>query len=123
MSTMKVVHEAHEEGIKIVGYESWCGGLPAAEHTDNPLGYKFSWNPGAAIKASKNMAIFMKDGKKVTLKDCLKSVTDCDDFSYALKMEGYANRDSTVFMKGFEMEDCDTFMRGTLRFKGFCSTI
>ncbi len=65
----------------------------------------------------------MKDGKRIVAKDCLKSVVDCDDFSYALKLEGYANRDSTVFMKGLEMEDCPTFMRGTLRFKGFCTTI
>lgn len=51
MSTMKVVDEAKQDGFKIVGYESWCGGLPIAEHCDNPLGYKFSWNPGAAIIA------------------------------------------------------------------------
>lgn len=63
MSTMKIVHEAADKGYKVVGYESYCGGLPIAEQADNPLGYKFSWNPGAAIKASKNKAIFRKDGK------------------------------------------------------------
>jgi saccharopine dehydrogenase-like NADP-dependent oxidoreductase len=63
MSTIKVRDEAKEEGVKIVGYESYCGGMPAAEHIDNPLGYKFTWNPGAAIKASKNVAIFKKDGQ------------------------------------------------------------
>lgn len=31
MSTMKVVHEAQEKGYKVVGYESYCGGLPIAE--------------------------------------------------------------------------------------------
>jgi len=62
MGTMKVVHEAQEHGCKIVSYESYCGGLPTAEQADNPLGYKFSWNPGAGIKASKNTAIYMKDG-------------------------------------------------------------
>ena len=45
-----------------MSYESYCGGLPVAEQADNPLGYKFSWNPGAAIKASRNTAIFKKDG-------------------------------------------------------------
>jgi saccharopine dehydrogenase-like NADP-dependent oxidoreductase len=63
MSTMKVVHEAQEKGVKVVGYESYCGGLPIAEHADNPLGYKFTWNPGAAIKASKNKATYKKYGK------------------------------------------------------------
>ena len=63
MGTMKVVHEAQEKGYKIVSYESYCGGLPVAEQADeNPLGYKFSWNPGAAIKASRNKATFKKNG-------------------------------------------------------------
>jgi saccharopine dehydrogenase-like NADP-dependent oxidoreductase len=31
MSTMKVKHEAEAEGYRIVGYESYCGGLPVAE--------------------------------------------------------------------------------------------
>lgn len=63
MSTMKVKDEAEAAGYRIVSYESYCGGLPVAEQADNPLGYKFSWNPGASIKASKSKAIFKKDGK------------------------------------------------------------
>ena len=31
MSTMKVVNEARAQGHKVVGYESWCGGIPVAE--------------------------------------------------------------------------------------------
>jgi len=54
MGTMKVVHEAKKRNWKVVSYESYCGGLPVAEQADNPIGYKFSWNPGAAIKASRN---------------------------------------------------------------------
>jgi len=65
MGTMKIVNEAKRSGFKIESYESYCGGLPVAEHADNPLGYKFSWNPGAAIKASRNTATFKKDGKRV----------------------------------------------------------
>jgi saccharopine dehydrogenase-like NADP-dependent oxidoreductase len=54
MGTMKIVDDAKARGWKIVSYESFCGGLPVAEQADNPLGYKFSWSPGAAIKASRN---------------------------------------------------------------------
>jgi len=74
MSTIKVRDDAREQGIKIVGYESWCGALAAAEHTDNPLGYKFSWAPGAAIKASKNQAIYKKNGEKTVIDAPLKDV-------------------------------------------------
>ena len=62
MGTLKVVDEAKSAGFKIVSYESYCGGLPVAEQADNPLGYKFSWNPGAAIKASRNTATFRQNG-------------------------------------------------------------
>ena len=119
MGTMKVVHEAKERGWKVVGYESYCGGLPVAEQADNPLGYKFSWNPGAAIKASRNTATFMQDGKRVVTSEPLKSVRDDDDVSMAMKLEIFPNRDSTVFMDRFGMQECETFIRGTYRFKGF----
>lgn len=118
MGTMKVVDAAKARGWKIVSYESFCGGLPVAEQADNPLGYKFSWSPGAAIKASRSQAIFIKDGKRIVTDEPLKHVED-GDFSVAMKFEVYPNRDSTVFMERFGMKDCETFIRGTIRFKGF----
>ena len=104
-----------------MSYESYCGGLPVAEQADNPLGYKFSWNPGAAIKASRNTATFRKNGKTVVATEPLKCVEDDDDVSMAMKLESYPNRDSTVFLDRFGMTDCHTFIRGTYRFKGFSS--
>ena len=92
-----------------------------AEQADNPLGYKFSWNPGAAIKASRNTATYMQDGKRVVTNEPLKAAVDCDDVSVAMKLESYPNRDSTVFMDRFSMSECHTFIRGTYRFKGFSS--
>lgn len=123
MSTMKVVHEAKQHGHKVVSYESYCGGLPVPEQADNPLGYKFSWNPGAGIKASRNKAIFKKDGKKVETDAPLKCVEDADDVSVAMKLEVYPNRNSLEFLDKFEMTDCETFIRGTFRFKGFSYVI
>ena len=103
MGTMKVVHEAAKQGHKVVSYESYCGGIPVAEQADNPLGYKFSWNPGAAIKASRNTAIFMENGKRVVTNEPLKCVKNSDDVSVAMKLEVYPNRDSTVFIPRFGM--------------------
>ena len=48
---------------------------------------------------------------------------ESDDVSVALKLEVYPNRDSTVFMHRFGMMDCETFVRGTFRFKGFSYVI
>ena len=121
LGTMKVVHEAKAAGHKVVSYESYCGGIPVADQADNPLGYKFSWNPGASIKASKNTAIFMRGGQRVVTNEPLKEAKMDDDVSMAMKLEVYPNRDSTVFQERFGMTDCHTFIRGTYRFAGFSS--
>lgn len=123
LGTMKIVHEAEQAGYKVVSYESYCGGIPVAEQADNPLGYKFSWNPGAGIKASRNTAIYRRDGKRVVSEAPLKTAEFRDEFSVSMKLETYPNRDSLVFQERFGMKDCHTFIRGTLRFAGFSSII
>lgn len=124
MGTMKVVHEANLKGYKVFSYESYCGGLPVAEQADeNPLGYKFSWNPGAAIKASRNKAIFKKNDKVIEVDECLKEFEIRDDFSCSMKLETYPNRDSLSFQENFGMIDCLTFIRGTIRYEGFSCVI
>jgi len=65
----------------------------------------------------------MRDGKRVVTNEPLKEVRAVDDISVALKLEVFPNRDSTVFMSRFGMEDCETFIRGTIRYKGFSSVI
>jgi hypothetical protein len=39
---VKMIDEVHKQGGKGKGFRSFCGGLPAPECSDNPLGYKFS---------------------------------------------------------------------------------
>lgn len=41
---VKTIDEVHKEGGKILSFISYCGGLPAPECSNNPLGYKFSWS-------------------------------------------------------------------------------
>jgi alpha-aminoadipic semialdehyde synthase len=50
-------------------------------------------------------------------------VEDREDYSVSMRFEVYPNRDSTVFMRRFGMEECETFVRGTIRFKGFSGVI
>ena len=42
-----------------------CGGLPAPEAANNPLGYKFSWSPRGALVATRNAAAYLRDGARV----------------------------------------------------------
>jgi saccharopine dehydrogenase-like NADP-dependent oxidoreductase len=62
---MQIVDEVHSKGGKIIDYESWCGGLPSPSCCDNPLGYKFTWSPIGALRALKNRALYIDQGKEV----------------------------------------------------------
>jgi hypothetical protein len=44
--------QVRQEGGVLTSFESVCGGLPAPEFSDNPLGYKFSWSPKVAAFAA-----------------------------------------------------------------------
>ena len=46
---MECFDEVHTGGGKVESFISYCGGLPAPENSDNPLGYKFSWSPRGAL--------------------------------------------------------------------------
>jgi len=121
MSTMKIKDEVEAKGGKITKYESWCGGLPCAEDSDNPLGYKFSWDPKAVFKTSRNQATFLKDGEVINIQpdDLLSEGTRVKDYVKALNLEGYPNRDSLAFKEAFGFKDAKTFVRGTIRYGGF----
>ena len=41
MLAMECIDHAHAKGGVVTGFISYCGGLPAPENADNPLGYKF----------------------------------------------------------------------------------
>jgi saccharopine dehydrogenase-like NADP-dependent oxidoreductase len=38
----------------------------------------------------------------------------------ALNLKGYPNRDSNAYKHYYGLEDAETFVRGTLRYPGFC---
>jgi alpha-aminoadipic semialdehyde synthase len=42
--------------VRVVSFTSFCGDLPAAEASDVPLGYKFSWSPRGVLNAALNGA-------------------------------------------------------------------
>src|SRR5690606_28268133 len=45
MSAMKIIDSIHEQGGKVLLFESFCGGLVAPESDNNLWNYKFTWNP------------------------------------------------------------------------------
>lgn len=124
LSAMRIIDEAHAAGGKVESFVSWCGGLPAPEANDNPLGYKFSWAPRAVLLALLNEARFRRDGTDVVLnKEQLLPSTAPVDVGAEFELEGYPNRNSLNYESIYGIHGVRDLLRGTLRYRGFAAIL
>lgn len=124
MSAMKIIHQVEAEGGKVLHFHSYCGGLPAPEHNDNPFGYKFSWSPRGVVLASRNSARYLEDGRIVEIpgKD-LFAAPKVEEVEGLGRFEVYPNRDSVPYKELYGLKDALTVIRGTYRNLGWCETL
>lgn len=98
---------------------SYCGGLPAPECSNNPLGYKFSWSSRGVLLALLNNASYLSDGKELYVSGKELMATAKPYFiSPAFAFVGYPNRNSVPFREFYNIPEADTIIRGTLRYQG-----
>ncbi len=64
---IKTIDEIHAKGGEVREFYSYCGGLPAPDCADNPLGFKFSWSPRGALLSQRNSATFLNYGKIIEI--------------------------------------------------------
>jgi saccharopine dehydrogenase (NADP+, L-glutamate forming) len=108
----------------MTSFRSFCGGLPAPEANDNPLGYKFSWSPKGVVMAGRNDARFLQDGSEVLIPGA-----DLFGHPWTLKVkdgyefDAYPNRNSLPYIELYGLQGVRTMVRGTLRNPGWCSTL
>jgi saccharopine dehydrogenase (NADP+, L-glutamate forming) len=117
---VKTIDEVHQAGGKILSFLSYCGGLPAPEDSDNPLGYKFSWSSRGVLLALRNAGRWWKDGQVVEVegKDLMAQAKPY--FIYpGFAFVCYPNRDSTIYKERYNIPEAQTVIRGTLRYQGF----
>merc|ERR1712008_1850 len=122
---MECFDNVHDGAGKIESFVSFCGGLPAPEASDNPLGYKFSWSPRGALMNMLSGAKYLQDGNAVTVDangGLLDSVSPMD-FLPGFSLEGYPNRDSTIYGDLYGIREAHTILRGTLRYKGYTDVV
>lgn len=124
MSAMKVIHQVEAEGGKVLHFHSYCGGLPAPEHNDNPFGYKFSWSPRGVVLASRNSARYLEDGRIVEIpgRDLFANPR-IEEVEGLGTFEVYPNRDSVPYQELYGLKDALTVIRGTYRNLGWCETL
>jgi len=124
MEAMRIIHEVEEKGGEILSFTSYCGGLPAPEANTNPFGYKFSWSPTGVLLAGKNSAQYLKDGQQIFIPshDLFDNFLTINIEGLG-EFEGYPNRNSLPYIELYGIKSTKTILRGTLRNKGWCSTI
>jgi len=121
----KVIEQQKNLGNTIIGYESWCGAVPSPEYIDNPLLYKFSWNPKGALMVLKNEARQLINGKivKIPEKNLFTGALVNKKFHPSLKLEGYYNRDSIKYRELYNLNNAKSVIRGIIRYQGFTFTM
>ncbi|KAK9274805.1 hypothetical protein L1049_022057 [Liquidambar formosana] len=120
---MKMINQAHIRRGRIRSFTSYCGGLPSPAAANNPLAYKFSWNPAGAIRTGCNPATYRFHGETVHVNgdDLYDSATRfrIPDLP-AFALECLPNRNSLVYGDLYGIgEEASTIFRGTLRYEGF----
>ncbi|KAF2128376.1 saccharopine dehydrogenase-like protein [Dothidotthia symphoricarpi CBS 119687] len=120
LSAVLTIDEVHKAGGKILSFKSYCGGLPAPEASDNPLGYKFSWSSRGVLLALRNAAKYYEDGKAKEIEGPELMAEAKPYFIYpGYAFVAYPNRDSTPYKERYNIPEAQTIIRGTLRYQGF----
>lgn len=119
---VKAIDDIHRQGGQIKSFLSYCGGLPAPEAADNPLGYKFSWSSRGVLLALRNNGKFYqaphKEPQVVSGVDLMKSAKPYY-INPAFAFVAYPNRDSSTFRESYNIPEAETVIRGTLRYASF----
>lgn len=124
MSAMRVIHRVHAAGGKVRSFRSYCGGLPAPDANDNPLGYKFSWSPRGVVLAGRNDARYKENGRIVEVPNARLFATHYVMWVEGLgDLEAYPNRDSLPYIDLYGIPEAETMYRGTLRNLGWCDVM
>jgi len=121
MAAMKIIDEVKEAGGEVTGFASYCGGLPAPENNNNPLGYKFSWSPDGVMMAAGNDGRYLLDGKIIDVPgQDLFRYYDLITIPGGGVFEAYVNRDALPYVDLYGIQSVKTMFRGTLRNVGSC---
>ncbi|KAI0057988.1 hypothetical protein BV25DRAFT_1919690 [Artomyces pyxidatus] len=124
-SAHSLLSRLRSDNKEVVSFTSFCGGLPAPDAADVPLGYKFSWSPRGVLRAAGEGAKFRLNGQRwdIAGENILLNRFPDVPLSNVLKLEGLANRDSFPYIDTYSLKDAKlrTMLRGTLRYPGFAA--
>jgi saccharopine dehydrogenase (NADP+, L-glutamate forming) len=122
--TQLILDEIKEEGGHVISLKSYGSGLPAFSNNNNPLMYKFSWDPNTVFVAAQANAAYYDGGTRIEVDGGRLFehfwLTDIDGLG---TFETYPNKDCKKYLKPFGLDKNATFYRGLLRYSGYCNTL
>lgn len=121
MSIQKKVDEVHKQGGHFQKLISYTGGLVTPESDNNPLRYKYTWNPRNVIIAGQGSNVYLENGREV-IKPYWRLFDEVEKIAIkGLKgLVGYPNRNSLAYKELYQIPEVNTLIRGTLRYEIFC---
>lgn len=123
LGTMMLLGNIRKDGGNVTALKSFGSGLPSFKFNNNPIGYKFSWDPRTLFSASQAPAAYYEHGKRIKIpgKELFERFYyyDIDDLG---TFETYPNKDCSKYIKHFGLEPKTvSFYRGLLRYPGYCN--
>ncbi|MBT8378023.1 MAG: saccharopine dehydrogenase NADP-binding domain-containing protein [Ignavibacteria bacterium] len=123
-ATQMLLDDIKADNGKIIAINSYGSGLPSFKYNNNPMGYKFSWEPKGVFLAAQVSAKWLDKGKPIPIDgDKLFENFKMVDIKDLGTFEAYANKDVTKYVKPYDLPDDVTFYRGLLRFSGYCNNM
>ncbi len=123
MSAMRLIHEIQDAGGIITHLASYGSGVPSTDSRSNPFDYAITWNPRNVVMAAATGAQYLEGGQiKVVPHPEVFHRTWPYEVPGLGRMEAYPNRDSISYKSVYGLPNCETLIRGTLRFPGFSET-
>lgn len=121
MSAMKIIDHIRNQGHELRAFESFTGGLLMPNpDDDNPWQYRFTWNPRNVVLAGQGTVKFIQEGryKFIPYHKLFRRIEMIHIPGHGY-FEGYANRDSLMYMDVYNLQGIQTLFRGTLRRPGY----
>jgi len=122
--TQMLLGQINEDKGRVLSINSYGSGIPAFESNNNPMGYKFNWDPVTVFVAAQTDAAYFKEGKKIYIPgDKLFDnfwYVEVDDLGI---FETYANKDVEKYIEPFGLDRNISFYRGLLRYSGYCNNM
>lgn len=122
--TQMLLDEIKNDGGRVLSINSYGSGIPAFESNNNPMGYKFSWDPRTVFVAAQTAGAYLVNGNKISIPgNKLFEKFWFVDIEKLGTFETYPNKDVEKYVKPFALDDEVSFYRGLLRYSGYCNNM